>query len=229
MNPDSAIAKKNTATLIGATGLIGGHLLELLLRDTYFKTIRTVVRRPVSFNHPKLDVRLIDFDDEAAFKSAIAGSNAVFCAVGTTSRKVKGNKEAYRKVDYDIPVRASKFCAETGCPRFLLVSSIGANSKSGNFYLQLKGEVEDAVKGMTIAAVSIFRPSMLLGKRQEFRPGEKIGQAMMKVFSFLLPSHYKPIAADDVARAMVAAGKKDKPGFHIYQYKEIMHLSRPES
>ena len=195
--------------------------MELLHDDDDFITIRVLVRRPVPFNHPKIKVLVIDFADEAVFKAGIAGCDAVFCAIGTTNKKVKGDKAAYRKVDYDITVNAAKFCTETGCRHFLLVSSVGANSKGGNFYIKLKGEVEDQVRSISIPSVSIFRPSMLLGKRQESRPLETMAQVMSKPLSFLFPSQYKPIAAEDVAKAMVAAFKQDKPGFHIYHFKEM--------
>ena len=167
---------------------------------------------------------VLDFADQAALKSSIAGSDAVFCAVGTTQKKVKGDKIAYRKVDYDIPVHAAQFCAETGCPHFLLVSSVGANSHSNSFYLKLKGEVEDRLRIMNIDMISIFRPSMLLGKREERRFGEGIAQALMRPLSFLIPSQYKPMEASEVARAMIAASKRDNPGFHIYHFKEMMEL-----
>lgn len=212
-----------TAIIIGATGLIGSNVVQILQHDEHFETVKVVVRRPVSFDS-QTKVIVIDFSDEIAFKSAIAGSDAVFCAVGTTTKKVKGNKDAYRKADYDIPVNAARFCAETGCANFLLVSSVGANSKSKNFYLKLKGEVEDAVRKMNIRSVSVFRPSMLLGKRQEFRFGEKIVQPLIKTFSFLLPSKYKPITALIVAKAMVSASKQDISGFQIYHYKKILQL-----
>lgn len=215
---------EKTAALIGATGLIGSHLLKCLLDDDDFKTIRLLVRRPLEIRDPKVIVIVIDFEDKAAFKAGIAGCDAVFCAVGTTSKKVKGDKEAYRKVDYDIPVNAARFCAETGCKQFLLVSSVGANSKGGNFYIKLKGEVEDLVQSISIPSVSIFRPSMLLGKREESRPMEAFAQAMSKSLSFLFPSKYHPIAAEDVAKAMVAASKQDKPGFLIYHFAEMKAL-----
>ena len=213
-----------TATVIGATGLIGSHLLALLRNDPRFKTVRVLSRRAVSFDHPKIQVLVIDFADNAAFKRAIAGSDGLFCSVGTTRQKVSGDKVAYRKVDYDIPVSAAQFCLETGCSHFLLVSSVGANSKSSSFYIKLKGEVEDKVRGMNIPSVSIFRPSMLLGKREEYRRGETIAQALMRPLSFVLPPRYRPIAARDVARAMIAASERGTPGFHIYHYKEMMDL-----
>jgi uncharacterized protein YbjT (DUF2867 family) len=139
---------------------------------------------------------------------------------------VKGEKEAYRKVDYDIPVHAARFCKMVGCSIFVLVSAVGANSKSKNFYLELKGEVEDEVKKLQIDSVHIMRPSMLLGHRKEFRLGEKIGTPLMKAFSFLLPSKYAPIQARDVAKAMVAAGKRNEKGFFVHEYDQIKELAK---
>ncbi len=213
-----------TATIIGATGLIGGELLNLLFDDDYFETVRVLIRRPFKREHPKLEKKLVDFNDNDSLLVALDGSDAIFCAVGTTQKKVKGDKEAYRKVDYDIPVHAARFCKMTGCKTFVLVSSVGANNKSGNFYLKLKGEVEDAVKEVGIESVHIMRPSMLLGNRNESRPGEKIGQGVMKAFSFLLPSKYKPIQASDVAKAMLAVAKENKQGFFVYEHDQIKKL-----
>src|SRR6266508_1696675 len=93
-----------TATIIGATGLIGGELLNLLLQDNYFDRVRVLLRRPFEREHPKIEKKLVDFNDADSLLIAIDGSDAIFCAVGTTQKKVKGDKEAYRKVDYDIPV-----------------------------------------------------------------------------------------------------------------------------
>jgi uncharacterized protein YbjT (DUF2867 family) len=148
----------------------------------------------------------------------------VFCAVGTTNAKVKGDKAAYRKVDYDIPVNAARYCSETGVPAFLLVSSVGANAKGGNFYIKLKGEAEEAVGAQKIPSIAIFRPSMLLGHRNESRPAEAIAQAITKPLGFLFPSKYKPIKAFDVARAMVAASNNPLPGVKVLHYREMMGL-----
>ena len=106
--------KPETATIIGATGLIGGHLLEILKDDPAYDVIKVIVRRPVSLNHPKVKVNIIDFADEPSFRNAIADSDAVFCAVGTTNRKVNGDKTAYRKVDFDIPVDAARILRRDG-------------------------------------------------------------------------------------------------------------------
>ena len=214
-----------TATLIGATGLIGNYLLEELLRDDFYDTVRILVRRPSEHNHLKLEKKLVDFIDAESFRLALDGSDIVFCAVGTTQQKVKGDKAAYRKVDYDIPVNAARFCKTNGCNLFILVSSVGANSKSNNFYLKLKGEVEDTLKAVGLKSVHVMRPSVLLGDRKELRLGEKISKALMSGLSFLIPAKYKPVHGREVAKAMLAASKINNEGFFVHEFKEIKKLS----
>ena len=214
-----------TATIIGATGLIGNYLLEELLKDDYYDTVRILVRRPYEFSHSKLEKKLVDFSDGDSVLIAMANSDVVFCAIGTTQQKVKGDKEAYRKVDYDIAVNAARFCKITGCERFVLVSSVGANSKSNNFYLKLKGEIEEAVKAVGLKSVHIMRPSVLLGDRKEFRLGEKISKGLMKTLSFLIPLKYKAIHGRDVARAMIRVSKQNTDGFFVYEYQMIKNNS----
>ncbi|MBN2638381.1 MAG: oxidoreductase [Bacteroidales bacterium] len=214
--------KQKKAILIGSTGLIGGHLLDLLQKDTAFSEVKILVRRPVKNNTSGVKAAVIDFNNTDQFRSEMKGADVVFCAVGTTNNKVKGDKKQYRRVDYDIPVHAAKYSSENGCPQFVLVSSLGADSKSNNFYLQLKGEVEDTLNGLGFSSLLMFRPSLLLGKREEFRMGERIGAMIMKPLSFLFPDRMKPVKAEDVARAMIKASKSDPAGVHIYQYREIM-------
>lgn len=216
---------EKSAAIIGATGLIGSNLLKMLVADANFRTINVLVRRPFEYNDPKVRVIVIDFSDYENYRNALADNDAVFCAVGTTRKKVKGDMAAYRKVDVDIPVNAARICSETGVNSFLLVSSVGADSKSGNFYLKMKGEVEDEISNMKIPSVSVFRPSMLMGKRNEFRFGELLGKVFGGTFAFLFPSKYKPVNAYDVAKAMVEALKQAAPGFNVYHYKEIMNFS----
>lgn len=191
------------ATLIGATGLIGSHLLDLLLADEYFDSVRILIRRPMEFTHPKLEKKMVDFSDMESFRLALEDSDVVFCSIGTTQKKVKGDKEAYRKIDYDITVNAARFCKLNGCENFIFVSSVGANSKSNNFYLKLKGEIEEEVKTVGLTNVYIMQPSLLLGNRKESRFGEKIAQWVMPVISFVLPRKYKPVKAENVASEMI--------------------------
>lgn len=216
---------QKTATLIGATGLIGSQILQQLLEDADFAHINVLVRRSLDLAHPKVKVILLDFADEAAYQAAIAGSDAVFCTVGTTLKQVNSDMVAYRKIDYDIPVNAARFCAATACPKFLLVTSIGASSHSRNFYQKLKGEVEEKVGSLGLSSVSIFRPSMLLGQRAEFRLGERIGQVLIGVLAFMIPAQYKAIDVKTIAKAMIAAAKRESVGVQFYTYEEMVRLA----
>ena len=215
-----------TATIIGATGLIGGYVLEELLHDTYFDTVRILIRRPLNISHPKLEKKLVDFNDSDSLLVALSNSDVVFCSIGTTQKKVKGDKEAYRKIDFDIPVKIARLSKMTGCEKFILVSAVGANSKSYTFYLKLKGEVEDTVKEVGLKSLHIMRPSFLMGERKEFRMGEAIGSVLMKIFSFAIPAKYKAIQAKDVAKAMIAIAKKNEEGIFVCEYNEIKELSK---
>lgn len=201
--------------------MIGGQLLQLLLDDPYFDTVRVLVRRPFPLEHPKLEKKLVNFSDTESLRLALEDSQVLFSAIGTTQKKVKGDKAAYRAIDHDIPVNAARLGKETGVASFLLVSSVGANAQSGNFYLQLKGQTEEGVTSSGIPSIHIFRPSFLLGKREEFRLGEKIALYVMPVFSFLLPKKYRPIRSADVAKAMISAAKEQEHGVFVHEYTEM--------
>ena len=218
---------EQTAVIIGASGLIGNHLVEQMLHDDHFGIVRVLVRRGLAFNHPKLQQELVDFNDINDYTNKLGKGDIIFCCIGTTQKKVKGDRAAYEKIDHDIPVNAARIGIDNGFKKFLIVSSIGANPASGNFYLRLKGKTEKDIKQFPFKSISIFRPSMLLGKRSEARPAEKIGQVLMQVFSFMLIgslNKYHPIKARDVAKAMIAESKKEYPGIHILEYPEIEKL-----
>jgi len=216
------------ATLVGATGMIGSYLLDALLKDNYFSTVRVVVRRPFKKTDPKMEVKLIDFNDAESFKLALEDSNTIFCCIGTTQKNVKGENELYRKIDFDIPLKAARFGKEAGCEKFIIVSSVGADSHSRTFYLKLKGELENAIHAIGLNTVHIMQPSMLLGERKERRSGEKLLQASMKFFSGLLAGgmrKYKAIHGKTVAKAMLHAAKKDAQEFSKYTYDGIRALA----
>lgn len=210
--------------------MTGTYLFKLLLEDKNFETIRLIVRHSTPKTATNMEVILVDFTDTAAFKNAIAGSDVVFCTIGTTQKKVKGNKELYKQIDVDIPVNAAHYCKETGCEKFIIVSAVGANSKSGNFYLRLKGEMENAIKSTGLNAIHIMRPSVLLGHRKEKRMGESFAQRIVQSFSFLLAGKlqkYRAIHAKLLARAMVNAAKNNEEGIFTHQYNQIIKLAEP--
>ena len=216
-----------SALVIGSSGLIGNFVLEELLKDDQYSKVRILVRRQLKLQHTKLQQELVNFDDINDYKSKFGKGDAIFCCVGTTLKKVKGDKIKYIKIDFDIAVNAAKIGNSAGYPKYLLVSSLGANSASSNFYLQLKGKTEDAIKQFPFKDIFIFRPSLLLGSRNESRPGEKIMQTIMKGISFLFQGRmkrYRAIQAKSVALAMVSASKKDTPGIHTLEYEKIMKL-----
>lgn len=166
------------------------------------------------------------FDDYESVKLAIDGCDTVFCAIGTTLKKMKSDKLAYRKIDYDIPVAAARASLETGVQNFVLISSVGANAGSKNFYLGLKGEVEEAVQKFPIPSITILRPSMLLGHREEKRTGEKIFQGISKALAPLLfgsLKKYRPIHAKKVAATMLKAATENKKGARILEYDGMVN------
>jgi uncharacterized protein YbjT (DUF2867 family) len=135
--------------------------------------------------------------------------------------KVNGDKQKYKSIDFDIVFNIAKACKQENISQFVYVSSLGANPNSSNFYLRLKGEIDEAVAKLNLNSTSVFRPSVLLGKRNEPRPGEKILQFVMPLLDFMIPSDSKAIKAEDVAKSMLNTTKNYKSGFHIYQYNQI--------
>jgi uncharacterized protein YbjT (DUF2867 family) len=216
-----------TAVLVGATGLVGSLLLQKLLADAMFTKVIALTRKLSEIPHRKLINTVVDFNNPDDMAGSFETADVIFCSVGTTQKKVNGSEEAYRKVDFDIPVEIGKIGLKKGVKQFILVSSIGANPQSNNFYLRLKGEVENAISELGYESLYIMRPSLLLGKRSEFRLGENIGQAVVRSASFLFfgaMKKYYPVQAGDVAQAMIEAAKEKRPGINIIQYDEMMQL-----
>lgn len=207
--------------VFGASGLIGGLVVQELLGYTN-ASVTVFTRRPLNYADPRINEMVTDLTDQDSLNSLLKGFDAVFVAIGTTQKKERGNVDAYRKVDYSIPVTIAKACVTNSIPSLLLVSSIGANSQSRNFYLRTKGEVEDTIAALPIPRVRFFQPSLLLGVRKEFRLGEKISQYIMPLLAFLLPARYRPIVATAVARAMVRAVADSSNGVRRYAYSDML-------
>lgn len=211
-----------TAVVLGATGLIGSSLVEQLLADDTFSTVRVLVRRPIAIQHPKLEVLITDFTDYDAYRKNLGTGDCIFSCVGTTNANVKGDKLLYRSIDFDIPVNAARFGKEAGFKQFLLVSAIGADARSRFFYTRLKGEVEEMIAGYKFKSFHVFRPSFLVGRKQSERTGETLLTSLFRVFSFLIPSNYKAISGASVAKAMLTAAKQEKEGLSVYYYNEMI-------
>jgi uncharacterized protein YbjT (DUF2867 family) len=211
--------------LCGATGLVGGECLRLLESDPAVERIVVLTRRPLAStpgeagNTGKVEQRVIDFDRLADEASAM-DVEQVFCALGTTMRRA-GSKERFRKVDLEYPLQIARLARERGARHFLLVSAKGASSGSRIFYSRVKGELEDAVTGLEYPAVTIVRPSLLLGEREEFRLGERVAGWL----SFLAPPGLRPVPAVDVAAALMQAAREDHDGRRVIESKEISTLA----
>ncbi|RYG05736.1 MAG: NAD-dependent epimerase/dehydratase family protein [Chitinophagaceae bacterium] len=213
-----------TAVVIGSTGMIGELLVQYLIRDPAYSMIRLLVRKPVRITDPKIEVAMTDFNNPDDYAQKIGTGDVIFSCVGTTQSSVKGDLSAYRKIDFDIPVNAARHGLKAGFKKLLIVSSVGADSKAGNFYLKLKGETEDALKAIGLEALHIYQPSLLMGKRKENRLMEKVAQAVMPVLSIFLLGNlkkYKPVSGEKVAQRMVLDGKSDVKGVFVHQYADL--------
>ncbi len=214
---------KKTVALFGSTGLIGGEILKLLIDDDHYEAINVITRKKVNVKSKKIKNYIIDFSNPEDYKKVIKKGNIIIASIGTTQSKVNFNKTEYRKVDHDILLNIAKACKSNRASSFCFVSSAGANEKSKNFYLGLKGEIENSITHLALKSCLIFRPSLLLGKRNEFRFGEIIAQKIMPLFSFLMKSNYKPIKAIDVAKSIVNESKKVSQGNKVYHYSEMIN------
>ena len=207
-----------SVALLGATGLVGRHTLDLLASDPHFTRVVVLARRkPGEAMAPRVEAHLVDFD-RLHERPDLLGVDQVICALGTTIRAVGGSRDRFRAVDVGIPLAAARIARQQGARHFLLVSAAGANARSRIFYSRVKGEIEDSLRTIGFRSVTILRPSLLLGERSELRLGEEIA----KRFAWIVPGRYRPINARDVAAALVRCAKEDVPGLHILESDEII-------
>ncbi len=220
-------ATPRIAVLAGASGLIGSHCLSLLLESPNYDKVLALVRRPLDLQLPKLQQLVVNFEGLPRL-AEFAGAD-VFCTLGTTMRQA-GSRGAFRKVDYDAELAYATAAAQGGASQFLLVSSVGADPHSSTFYLQVKGELEAAVKTLPFRSVHIFRPSFLAGDRPLDRRAERIDTAVAQVLDFAFVGRFKKysaVHAIDLATAMLAAAQKAEPGVHFYEFEQILALAKP--
>lgn len=216
--------EKKTVLLLGATGLIGGHILNRLLEnETYGRVValtRSAIHNADVF--PKLDARIVDFDNPNSWRDQVVADQTI-CALGTTIRKA-GSRDAFRKVDFEYPLTIARAALNAGSKHFLMVSAMGADANSSVFYNRVKGELEAAILALGFPCVSIFRPSLLLGDRREFRLGEAVGQVLGRWLRFATPRRYRPIHARTVAMAMVRIAAEDPAGHRTLTSDVIAEL-----
>lgn len=210
--------------IAGATGLIGNHLLNSLIDDHHFTEITILVRQEIEKSHFKVNQIVFDYNNDADY-AKLPEYDAIYCCLGTTIKKAK-TKENFSKVDLEYPIKLAKLIKS---PKFLVVSSMGANSKSPMFYSRTKGLLEKTLTEMNLNALHIFRPSLLAGNRKEYRLGEQISDRFMRLVDALIPSNYKIIKAKTVAEAMKIKSMSGKKGVHIYLSGEIVQIVENEN
>lgn len=207
------------AAVMGGTGLVGGALLRRLAADPAFGPLTSLGRRPSGVP----GVREVKVDAPRA-SDVPEGTRVAFCCLGTTIRKA-GSQDAFRAVDHGLVLAFARACRERGVGRFHVVSAMGADPGSRVFYNRVKGEMERDVRALGFPATHVHRPSLLLGERQEPRPGERAGIAVAKALRPLVPLRWRGIPAEVVARAMAEAAKRPEEGFHVHGSDALWRLA----
>jgi uncharacterized protein YbjT (DUF2867 family) len=210
------------AIVIGATGLVGSHILKELLDDNFFSEVRIFVRNPTGIVNPKLKEITGPMKNIDSLRSEIQG-DVLFNAMGTTIKKA-GSQSEQQRIDRDLPINFARLAAENGVRMMLNVSSVGASMKGG-FYLRTKAEMENGTSAFFPGRIFHFRPSFLTGDRKEFRFAEKIAFGVMKIIDPLLigsQKKYRSMPADKLAKAMVRISKNPEGKTSVLYYPEIM-------
>ena len=211
-----------TAVIAGATGLTGQYLFNMLSEDDRYSSIILLGRNSPGQLNEKSTFIKTSFEDIDQVKL----SNPVdelFCCLGTTIKKA-GSQEAFRTVDFDAVVELGKWAAQYPTCRFVVISSVGANPASSNFYLRTKGQMENTLKQLKLHSLIILRPSLLMGHRKEFRLGERIAQIIMPAIAFLFIGKlkkYRPVKASLVAKVMIELAQSKFGDTYIIESDEI--------
>ncbi len=219
------MSKGKSLLLLGATGLVGSEFLGLLRDDDYYGDVTILTRTLLSEGNlsPGMRQYVVDFDRIDRCRELVRVDNVV-CALGSTINKA-GSRENFYRIDFGYPYDLAKMAVENGARRFFLVSAMGADSRSFFFYNRVKGELEEAIGRLGYESVGIFRPSLLLGKRREFRPGEILLKAILAPMAFVLPGKYRPVPARAVAAAVWKAVHSDFSGTRIFESDAIRRLA----
>lgn len=203
-----------TALVIGASGLVGQQLVSQLLAHPAFEKVRIFVRRTTGLRHRNLDEQIIDFEQIESWTSLVRG-DVLFSALGTTIKKAKTKENQYR-VDFTFQYEFAKAASQNGVPAYVLVSSLGANSKSSFFYPRIKGELDEAVAQLPFQKLIVVRPSILDGDRQEKRMTEKFSLLIMSGLTKFFLKKYRPTPVDLLASRMIQMSLDD------IRYKQII-------
>ncbi len=218
--------KKLTANVIGATGLVGKQLVNQLLEDDNFEKVRIFVRRKTGLKHLKLEEQIVDFGDEKTWGNSLYG-DVLFSALGTTLKQA-GSKEKQYDVDVVLNRNFAKKAKDNGIENYVLVSSIGANSKSKMFYPHIKGKLDDAVQQIGFKNLTILRPASLTGDRKENRIVEQISIPVLNLLTQFMFKKYRPISDKTVAKAMINGTLQDLGDKIIWEAEEVFELAEKQ-
>lgn len=214
-----------TAIVIGATGLVGSLITQKLLEDNRYEKVKIFVRRSLQMKHPKLEEHLISFDKIDSWKGYLTGDE-LYSALGTTIKKA-GSKEVQYNIDFTYQHEVAKAASQNGVNKYFLVSSAGANYKSKNFYLRMKGKLDEKVQALSFNQIFIFKPSILIGERNELRLGEILGIKIAGIVTQIIPAlkKYRPIEASRVAEAMIKSANQNLlANINIFNPEEIFEI-----
>ncbi|MEI6678068.1 MAG: NAD-dependent epimerase/dehydratase family protein [Mariniphaga sp.] len=209
-----------TAIIAGATGLIGKELLQKLVNSDQYNPIYVITRRTIGLDDKKIRELVTEFENISQLTFEVPVDD-VFCTLGSTIRKA-GSRENFKKVDYEYVVSLANLGKISGATKFIVVSATGANQKSTVFYNQVKGMTEETLKQIGFNELVILQPSLLLGKRPEFRLAEKIAAIFMKILNVLIPDNYKAVSAEKVAGCMVKMALQTNHPVSIIKSGEIL-------
>jgi uncharacterized protein YbjT (DUF2867 family) len=221
-----AVTTQRVALLAGGSGFVGSRLLRLLLHAPDYSRVHAVSRRPLSIDHARLANRIMPLEETRAQLGAVRCQEA-FCCIGSTRLKA-GSPAERQKIDLDMVVSFARAAQALGAKRFVVISSAGADTRSGNDYLRVKGQLEAALRDLRFPALDILQPGLLLGSRKDFRPLELAGTLLMPLANPFLRGRYemwRGISADDTAYAMLGAARSQRGGVHIYSGAALAALA----
>ena len=205
--------------LVGATGLVGRHVLELALADSRVTDVVAPVRRALP-EHPRLQAPQVDYErlpDDAPWWKA----DAVICTLGTTMKLV-GSAEAFRRVDHDYPLAVARLARRHGTPTYVLNSAMGANSRSLFLYNRVKGELEQHLEQVGFSSLTLVRPGLIGGPREDYRRGERAMSKVLSVLDPALPRAWRINPAATIARALLDAALAPQPGVHVVASAQLV-------
>lgn len=216
-----------TAIVAGSTGLVGKHLVQILAKSHEYESVIALVRKGSNFIHDGVFTVEVDYNQLADFEDELKG-NDVFCCLGTTMKKAR-TKDNFYKVDYTFPLELAKVAEKNNSRRFNIITASGASSKSMFYYNRVKGDIESAISNLKIPCINVFRPSLLLGDRNEKRTGEQIGAVLFKMINPLMTGplkKFRAIKGEVVANAMFKVNQQHTEGIHIFDSDKIQEIGK---